>query len=81
VRSSVKATNHNPNHNLIRRTREIWQPRLGRDLSRSEAKQIASNVTGFFSILAEWWRAELPAPANDSAKSTTSDHEGGRRNC
>jgi hypothetical protein len=75
----VKATNDNPNDNLIRRTREVWQPRLGPDLSRSEAKQIAANVTGFFSILTEWWQAEQSAPANDSAKSTTSDHEGGRR--
>ena len=25
-------------------TREVWQPRLGRDLSRDEAKQIAANI-------------------------------------
>jgi hypothetical protein len=27
--------------------------------------QIAANVTGFFSVLAEWSRAERPVPAND----------------
>ena len=34
-------------------TREVWQPRLGRDLSRDEAKQIAANLVGFLSVLAE----------------------------
>lgn len=76
--SSVKAANDNLNDHLIGRTREVWQPRLGRDLSRDEAKQIAANVTGFFSILAEWSRAELPAPANDNDSGATSDEEGGR---
>ena len=50
VRSSVKAANDNLNGDQIERTREVWQPRVGRDLSRDEAKQIAANVTGFFSF-------------------------------
>jgi len=78
VRSSVKAANDNLNDDLIGQTREVWQPRFGRDLSRDEAKQIAANVAGFFSILAEWSWAELPAPANDNACGTTSDDEGVR---
>jgi hypothetical protein len=61
------------NDNLIDRTRQVWQPRLGRDLSREDARQIAENVTGFFAILAEWSRAEVPIPANDTGKSVTSD--------
>jgi len=47
------------NDNLIERTRQVWQPRLRRDLSRD---------TGFFSVLAEWSRAEMPSPANDTGK-------------
>jgi hypothetical protein len=74
----VKAANDNLNDELIGRTCEVWQPRLGRDLSRAEAKQIAANVTGFFSILAEWSRAELPVPANDNGGRATSNDEGGR---
>jgi len=35
------------------------QPGLDRDLSREDARQIVENVTGFFSILAEWSRAEI----------------------
>jgi hypothetical protein len=58
---------HAANHNLIDRTRQVWQPRLGRDLSREDARQIAENVTGFFAVLAEWSRAEKLAAANDAA--------------
>lgn len=46
------------NDNLIDRTIDLWQPRLRRELTREDARQIAENVTGFFSILAEWSRAE-----------------------
>jgi hypothetical protein len=64
---------HAANHNLIDRTRQVWQPRLGRDLNREDARQIAENVTGVFAILAEWSRAEIPVPANDTAEPATSD--------
>lgn len=37
-----------------------------RDLSHEDARQIAANVTGFFAVLAEWSRAEMPLPANDA---------------
>ena len=72
MRSSVK-TSHAANDNLIDRTREVWKPRLGRDLSREDARQIAENVTGFFTIRAEWSRTERPVPANDIGKQATSD--------
>ena len=64
------------NDNLINRTIETWQPRLDRDLSREDARQIVENATGFFSILAEWAQAELPEPANDTGKpGETNDDE------
>jgi hypothetical protein len=66
---------HLANDNLIDRTFEVWKPRLGRDLSREDARQIAVNVTGFFSTLAEWSHAEIPVPANDTTKPSTSDAE------
>ncbi len=56
------------NDNLIDRTIELWQPRLRRDVSREDARQILENVTGFFGILAEWSRAETPTPANDAVE-------------
>ena len=67
------AINNNQQNELIGRTRRVWQPRLGRDLSREDARQIAENVTGFFSILAEWSRAETPFPANDEGNRTASN--------
>jgi hypothetical protein len=62
---------HAANDNLIDRTRQVWQPRLGRDLTREDARQIAENVTGFFAILAEWSRAEMPVQSNDAAEPST----------
>jgi hypothetical protein len=55
-------------------TRRIWQPRLGRDLSREDARQFAANVTGFFSVLAEWSRVEMPFPANDPGQPGASEN-------
>jgi hypothetical protein len=66
VRSSV-THDSDANDSLIDRTRTVWQPRLRRDLTREDARQIAENVTGFFAILGEWSRAEMPVPANDAA--------------
>jgi hypothetical protein len=64
---------HAANDNLIDRTRNVWQPRTGRNLTNEDARQIAENVNGFFAILAEWSRVELPAPANDAGKPIASD--------
>src|SRR5262245_52320367 len=66
ARSSVKPSyaNDNLKDELIARTRQVWQPRLNRHLSREDALQIAENITGFFSVLADWSRAEMPSPAN-----------------
>lgn len=74
MRSSVKPS-HAANDNLIDRTRQVWQPRLGRDLSLEDARQITENVTGFFAVLAEWSRAEVSSPANDTGKHAASDNE------
>ena len=76
--SSVKAANGNLNDDLIGRTRDVWQPRLGRDLSRDEAKLIAASVTGFFAVLAEWSRADMPDPANDNGYAATTGGVGVR---
>jgi hypothetical protein len=64
------------NDSLIDRTIALWQPRLRRDLSREDARQIAENVTGFFSILHEWSRASVPAPNNDNCAGSGSDEPG-----
>ena len=75
MRSSVKPSDA-ANDKLIDRTIETWQPRFDRELSREDARQIVENVTGFFSILAEWSRAEAPDPATDTDKSATPGEHG-----
>lgn len=57
----MNALNDDMNHKLIRKTREVWQPRMGRSLDDDEAQRIASNFSGVFSILIEWERAEADA--------------------
>ena len=64
------------NDNLDERTREVWEPRLGRELSADEARQLTANMTGFFSLLTRWSHAEAPSPANDNEE--TGDHGGAR---
>lgn len=54
------------NDNLASSTTEVWQPRLGRPVSANDAADISFAVVGFFSVLAEWGRAELPPTANDA---------------
>jgi len=58
--------NDNDAGKQIARTRQIWQPRLGRKLTDEDARQIMHNVTGFFGVLAEWSRAEKLAAANNA---------------
>jgi hypothetical protein len=66
------------NDNLIEKTRRLWHSRLGRDVSREGARQIAENVTGFFAVLAEWSHAEGRA-ANDNKAPSTPQDRGVRR--
>ena len=53
---------------LTEHTIATWQPRLRRRLSNEDAREIAENITGFFTILAEWSHRE----ERDSSKTHTS---------
>jgi hypothetical protein len=71
VRSSVKsshAANDNLKNDLRQRTWRVWQPRIARDLSSEDARQIVENVAGFFAVLADWSRLEGTIPANDNER-------------
>ena len=61
----LDAANDNDAGKQIARTRKIWQPRIRRDLTDGDARQIMHNVTGFFGVLAEWSRAERLVAANE----------------
>jgi hypothetical protein len=43
---------------LTEHTIATWQPRLRRRLSNEDVREIAENITGFFTILTEWSRRE-----------------------
>lgn len=70
VRPSTPASD-----NLIDLTRKVWQPRIGRNLTDEDVRQIIENVTGFFAILAEWSRVEMASPANDTGKPVGTDKQ------
>jgi len=69
---------HPANENLIERTLTVWKPRLGRYLSREDARGIAENVIGFFTIVAEWSRVERLAAVNDNNAQATPEPGGVR---
>jgi hypothetical protein len=66
----LDAANDNEVGKQIAHTRQVWQPRLRRDLTDEDARQIMHNVTGFFGVLAEWSRAERLSAVNDAAAPT-----------
>ena len=72
----LDAANDNDAGKQIARSRQIWQPRIGRDLTDEDALQIIRNVTGFFGMLAEWSRAERLAAANDDAAAPAAPNDG-----
>jgi len=67
---------HAESNTLIGRTHKVWQPRTRRKLTDEDARQIAENVTGFFSILAEWSRAAKEAPAKAADVPAAADAAG-----
>jgi hypothetical protein len=60
------AAHHNLKDDLIRYTRQVWQPRLGRDLNCEDVRQITENLTGFFTVLAKWSQAEGVTAADEN---------------
>lgn len=54
--------------NFITRTTAVWQPPSARRISDEDAREIAENITGFFSLLLEWEALE-----NEEAACETDD--------
>lgn len=77
--TSVSADGHvdeGVDFDLVEATIALWQPRVSRELSREDARQIAENVVGFFDVLAAWSRAEMLAPANDTIEPAETSSSG-----
>ena len=46
----------NQTHEIIEQTIAFWRERTGQEYSQEDARQIVANVSGFFTVLAEWER-------------------------
>ena len=68
---------HDVSKILINETHKVWQPRLPRNLTDEDARQIAKNITGFFALLTEWSQAETLTSVNDRAVAGLSNYSGG----
>jgi hypothetical protein len=77
----LDAANDNELGRQIARTRQIWAPRMGRNLTNEDARQILHSVTGFFGVLAEWRRAEKLAGANDCTAPVAANDGEVRHDC
>jgi hypothetical protein len=62
--SSDRGSTGPANDNLIDGAIRLWQPRMRRDMSREDARQIIEHVTGFFKVLSKW--EQVSTAANDN---------------
>ncbi len=54
-----------PDHSdFLGQTRRFWQERTSRDLEDEDAREIVSNVNGFFDLLVKWNRGTRRAREN-----------------
>ncbi len=73
----LNAENDNNPGAEVTHTQNIWEARLGRQITAEGARQIQHNISGFFGVLIEWARSERAEPANDaSSPSEPNDGEG-----
>ena len=47
-----------PTRDYLETTRTFWQPYAERKLTREDAREMARNLIGFFTVLREWTRRE-----------------------
>jgi hypothetical protein len=65
-----------PSEEFLDQTIKVWQPYSGRTLTHQDARDIATNMVGFFQLLAEWDREEKaprslegpPMPGSEKSK-------------
>lgn len=56
-------------NNLSLKTLRVWGPRVSGHLSEEDARKIAENVTGFFTVLLEWEAREEEAESAEAPDS------------
>jgi hypothetical protein len=53
------------NDNVASLTRTLWESRAPHELSAEDVRQIIANVSGFFTVLAQWSSSAQNPPANN----------------
>jgi hypothetical protein len=56
-------------NNLTLRTLGVWRPRTAGRLSEEDARKIAENIAGFFTVLLEWEASEKEKQGTESDES------------
>jgi hypothetical protein len=49
-----RAAEDRPTRDYLETTRTFWQPYAERELTREDAREMAHNLIGFFTVLREW---------------------------
>ena len=49
-----RAAEDRPTRDYLETTRAFWQPHAERELNREDAREMAHNLIGFFTVLREW---------------------------
>lgn len=57
------------NHDFLQETLRVWQPFTDVRLTEDDAREIVTNVAGFFRLLAEWDRDARCAESRDVVSS------------
>jgi hypothetical protein len=56
--------------NIIELTKAFWAKRTGQEFSHEDARQMVSNVSGFFKILTAWDREDCQATESKATAKT-----------
>ena len=67
------ATLRQPPDDQIGPALTFWQPRSSRVLKPEDGREILDNLKGFFSVLAEWQRAEAKRARTESTAVTSAE--------
>jgi hypothetical protein len=64
IHSSRSVGKSSPSEEFLDQTIEVWQPHSERTLTREDAREIITNVVGFFQVLKEWDREDIRSNRN-----------------
>ena len=70
-----------PTGDYLETTRTFWQPYAERELTREDAREMAHNLIGFFTVLREWILRERERTRCGVVETASSPHGGSVEDC